>query len=112
MWFGRKLLLHFRVVCTDTFCSPPLWCISWDTLQCRVLLRRVSGLMLLTFMTVHVYDRTSYSSASTKTTVKEFPLAVQGTALAMTPPTSLGTWSKRMVGFRTVLRVRNVAVCS
>ena len=27
MRIGRKLLLHFRVACTDTLCSPPLRCI-------------------------------------------------------------------------------------
>ena len=45
--------------------------------------------MLLTFMTVHVFQFRFADVVDAKTSVKESPLAAQGTALAMTPPTSL-----------------------
>ena len=45
-WFGftrigRKFVVHFSVVFTDIFCGLPLWCVYWDTLWCRRMLRRV-----------------------------------------------------------------------
>ena len=50
-----------------------------------------SGLMLLTFMTVHLFQFRFADVVDAKTSVKESPLAAQGTALAMTLPTSLAS---------------------
>ena len=69
------------------------------------------GLMLLTFMTVHLFQFRFADVVDAKTSVKESPLAPQGTVLAMTPPTSLASncsyMSRNMVqidgGSRTML---------